>query len=57
MIFSIQSLQEKYIEPRQDLYLLFKDHRMINDKVSRFGIWFLLSNDGLSLTCYELTQN
>ncbi|XP_063594968.1 uncharacterized protein LOC134771946 [Penaeus indicus] len=43
MVFAIRQLQEKCIEQRQDLYLLFIDLTKAFDTVSRPGLWSILS--------------
>jgi len=46
MVFAIRQLQEKCIEQRQDLYLLFIDLTKAFDTVSRPGLWSILSKLG-----------
>ena len=43
MIFAVRQLQEKCLEQRQDLYLLFTDLTKAFDTVSRPGLWSILS--------------
>ena len=46
MIFTVCQLQEKCLEQRQDLYLLFIDLTKAFDTVSRPGLWSILSKLG-----------
>ena len=46
MVFAVKQLQEKCIEQRQDLYLLFIDLTKAFDTVSRSGLWSILSKLG-----------
>ena len=46
MVFAVRQLQEKCIEQRQDLYLLFIDLTKAFDTVSRPGLWAILSKLG-----------
>ena len=46
MIFAVRQLQEKCLEQRQDLYLLFIDLTKAFDTVSRPGVWSILSKLG-----------
>ena len=48
MIFAVRQLQEKCLEQRQDLYLLFLDLTKAFDTVSRPGLWSILSKLGCS---------
>ena len=43
MIFAVRQLQEKCLEQRQELYLLFLDLTKAFDTVSRPGLWSILS--------------
>ena len=43
MIFAVRQLQEKCLEQRQDLYLLFTDLTKAFDTVSGPGLWSILS--------------
>ena len=43
MIFTVLQLQDKCLEQRQDLYLLFIDPTTAFDTVSRPGLWSILS--------------
>ena len=46
MIFTVRQLQEKCLEQRQDLYLLFIDLTKAFDTVNRPGLWSILSKLG-----------
>ena len=46
MIFAVRQLQEKCLEQRQDLYLLFIDLTKAFDTVSRPGLWYILPKLG-----------
>ena len=48
MIFAVCQLQEKRLEKRQVLYLLFIDLTKAFDTVSRPGLWSILSKLGCS---------
>ena len=59
MIFAVCKLQEKCLEQRQDLYLLFIDLTKAFDTVSRPGLWSILAKLGctpkLSAWCAPYT--
>ena len=48
MIFAVRQLQEKCLEQRQVLYLLFTDLTKAFNTVSRLGLWSILSKLGCS---------
>ena len=57
MVFAIRQLQEKCIEQRQDLYLLFIDLTKAFDTVSRPGLWTILSKLGCPPKFVQMTRS
>ena len=57
MVFAIRQLQEKCIEQRQDLYLLFIDLTKAFDIISRPGLWTILSKLGCPPKFVQMTRS
>ena len=57
MIFAVRQLQEKCLEQRQDLHLLFIDLTKAFDTVSRPGLWAILSKLGCPPKFVQITRS
>ena len=57
MIFTVLQLQDKCLEQRQDLYLLFIDPTTAFDTVSRPGLWSILSKLDCPSKCISVVRS